>query len=1395
MDSALPTAFETSAILQTEELGVAARFGDCDNAEDRRPWRRLTHFQIYCRHTNNLRQIQEVLEGADLLFSGTVEPYDRGGLSQRQITEVGCSEREGLGAAQLQSRGCKVKDIGPILERSFQGYGEKQLLIWISTTRAHYALGDPAEEYRPLFEPLQTEADLAAAVYNLLSQTPTLSAADLGARLPARLRPHFERLRWRVAQELLAFEFVELPNGARLKLENLDAIRAMSRGGKKRGHDQVAAASPSPKRGTKASAEPDSRIQQLVEMGYASKQARQAVGATRGGSVTDALDWILAKDVEAELDEAGSDITNTPPSNQPELGAAPISSGTPVPSNVPPLNETPVHDDDEDSSPPLRVNRRRRPVAEQGGVTSGTKLPPLDVDSSARTPFEGFDRIQADGAGRGSAGNSPAQPGLDWGLTGGLDAGLGHRMTNWPGDCGQFQGEPGVGAEAGGVRQSSARGVDLARKSTPVWRAESQRGAGDTGEECRVGERCSGGFRLVLDEGVPPEPSDVRPTEPAPGTSGRGRETTGTAQAERGLLPCETRLPSLMAFMPGGVSEGAEAGGAERRNESKRPEPSVCSRQSGIGVPGRAEEGPREEEASTGAMPNLDGLVGAGETCHVEAADLLSGGPDPQARDVRSEAGGAGFGALESGGMDGTERNQTDLDGSGRIRTRGRVFEWSRTDPEGFGWDCMAPGGRKQFRTEALGLTRNSTERGGTGLYRTEPNACIPPEPFERSKQSGRGGFEESFDFVSWGEEPGNHEIEQETGRPPFRQSNPADGLDRLESAADAPQSLTPPVLPKPYFVSGTPTHSPKRSKLGPVPNNDQPTAPFERHLPPLSGDELSGGVGGTAFTGGVDVPLLEAELLQEENHPGAILSLLGEEVEVLIDAFAIWWDVDKKYYTAKAVEYDPPSHRHKVKYLIDDEVEWVALWKEDVKILVEGEDYSKPDDIPLYLYRNGNRGPVKPREVEPCSQSGKTRKQERSCGAASEEEGPESEVDNEFQLDEDDVIGEVSANRRRHVAAARGPVVAEDFEQRWRPAVENGPRTFLFFFENVAHANRGQSGVGPDGELEERENVWDLMQRHLWGIPPEEINSVEYSVANRKRKYPHNIPRAGRTTLEPLAPLRISEVWPQYAANFPEWDRRKTTDKLNMINTKELHPNMIGVLNKILRQPGGAMNPSLNTKRRALIRSYNLIFTSPTSVANIREEEVETIMGFPRGHTRCGIPRSKVFELLGNSFQVDTIARLLSPLVPYFRSIPGGISVLSLFDGISGLGVALWRLGVTIKRYISVEIDEHCRTVVDHWWRVHNLGNSGELSFVTDIKQLTTPRIAELIAEGPFDLVAGGSPCNNLTGNNRQPKDSAGGRSGLLGRDSRLFLEFPRVLNEVERLQLRAGRASVVTS
>jgi hypothetical protein len=122
------TAFETSAILQTEQLGSMAKFGDCEDAEDKRPWRSLTDFRVYCPKSGEMRPIEEVTRGTELWFRGTVEPYEQGGFPD--------------------VRSCVVKDIGPLKERSFQGYGDSRLIIWISTSRAHYALREPASEYR-----------------------------------------------------------------------------------------------------------------------------------------------------------------------------------------------------------------------------------------------------------------------------------------------------------------------------------------------------------------------------------------------------------------------------------------------------------------------------------------------------------------------------------------------------------------------------------------------------------------------------------------------------------------------------------------------------------------------------------------------------------------------------------------------------------------------------------------------------------------------------------------------------------------------------------------------------------------------------------------------------------------------------------------------------------------------------------------------------------------------------------------------------------------------------------------------------------------------------------------------------------------------------------------------
>jgi hypothetical protein len=64
---------------------------------------------------------------------------------------------------------------------------------------------------------------------------------------------------------------------------------------------------------------------------------------------------------------------------------------------------------------------------------------------------------------------------------------------------------------------------------------------------------------------------------------------------------------------------------------------------------------------------------------------------------------------------------------------------------------------------------------------------------------------------------------------------------------------------------------------------------------------------------------------------------------------------------------------------------------------------------------------------------------------------------------------------------------------------VKNGPRTIHVVFENVTNVNKGQAGVGPDKGFLERENVWEFMQRHLWGILQEPIYGTELW-AHRKR-------------------------------------------------------------------------------------------------------------------------------------------------------------------------------------------------------------------------------------------------------------------------------------------------------
>uniref|UniRef100_A0A8C2ZYV5 DNA (cytosine-5-)-methyltransferase n=1 Tax=Cyclopterus lumpus TaxID=8103 RepID=A0A8C2ZYV5_CYCLU len=107
-------------------------------------------------------------------------------------------------------------------------------------------------------------------------------------------------------------------------------------------------------------------------------------------------------------------------------------------------------------------------------------------------------------------------------------------------------------------------------------------------------------------------------------------------------------------------------------------------------------------------------------------------------------------------------------------------------------------------------------------------------------------------------------------------------------------------------------------------------------------------------------------------------------------------------------------------------------------------------------------------------------------------------------------------------------------------------------------------------------------------------------------------------------------------------------------------------------------------------------------------------------------------------------------------------IRVLSLFDGIATGLLVLKELGIRVDRYIASEVCEDSITVgiVRH---------QGRIMYVGDVRNVTRKHIQEW---GPFDLVIGGSPCNDLSIVNPA-------RKGLFEGTGRLFFEFYRLLHE----------------
>lgn len=105
-------------------------------------------------------------------------------------------------------------------------------------------------------------------------------------------------------------------------------------------------------------------------------------------------------------------------------------------------------------------------------------------------------------------------------------------------------------------------------------------------------------------------------------------------------------------------------------------------------------------------------------------------------------------------------------------------------------------------------------------------------------------------------------------------------------------------------------------------------------------------------------------------------------------------------------------------------------------------------------------------------------------------------------------------------------------------------------------------------------------------------------------------------------------------------------------------------------------------------------------------------------------------------------------------------MKVLSLFDGISCGMVALERAGITVDRYVAYEIDKYAIKISQK--------NYSQIEHCGDV---TT---ADFTQYKSFDLLIGGSPCQDLS--NYKPD-----RKGLEGSKSNLFYQYVRALHECQ--------------
>lgn len=105
------------------------------------------------------------------------------------------------------------------------------------------------------------------------------------------------------------------------------------------------------------------------------------------------------------------------------------------------------------------------------------------------------------------------------------------------------------------------------------------------------------------------------------------------------------------------------------------------------------------------------------------------------------------------------------------------------------------------------------------------------------------------------------------------------------------------------------------------------------------------------------------------------------------------------------------------------------------------------------------------------------------------------------------------------------------------------------------------------------------------------------------------------------------------------------------------------------------------------------------------------------------------------------------------------GITVLSLFDGMSCGQIALREAGIKVNKYFASEIDKHAIAQTQH-----NFPDTVQLGSVTGVHAADLPHI---------DLLIGGSPCQGFS--------FAGKQLNFDDSRSVLFFEYVRILREIQ--------------